>query len=278
MELVRQASGAAAATLDQVLGLDTDDAATVIQSIFRGARERKELRKHPELQKRASEAPPPMPFARSTTAAVLREVRRQIDDLSYRQIALLAAGCVASIGVLVMLPESWLKFLLRWAAPFAAMGCVRILSWALREFRHFWCVRKQYRSKEFSEWIRSRSLSGRVLRLSYRVLRLSGSVKKIEDLSHEGWRFLRSLHARGELVNELREKASARAAQESGTFSDVLLNFSVFKLLGSKRLVVAPWDAARGIARVSERRDSGHAGGVASRGFEVRCSTAQPLL
>ena len=43
MELVRQASGAAAATLDQVLGLDTDDAATVIQSIFRGARERKEL-------------------------------------------------------------------------------------------------------------------------------------------------------------------------------------------------------------------------------------------
>ena len=38
------------------------------------------------------------------------------------------------------------------------------------------------------------------------------------------------------LVNELREKASARAAQESGTFSDVLLNFSVFKLLGSKRL------------------------------------------
>ena len=82
MELVRQASGAAAATLDQVLGLDTDDAATVIQSIFRGARERKELRKHPELQKRASEAPPPMPFARSTTAAVLREVRRQIDELS----------------------------------------------------------------------------------------------------------------------------------------------------------------------------------------------------
>ena len=43
MELVRQASGAAAATLDQVLGLDTDDAATVIQSIFRGERERKEL-------------------------------------------------------------------------------------------------------------------------------------------------------------------------------------------------------------------------------------------
>ena len=123
--------------------------------------------------------------------------------------------------------------MLRWATPFAAMGCVRILSWALREFRHFWCVRKQYRSKEFSEWIRSRSLSGR---FTYRVLRLSGSVKTIEDLSHEGWRFLRSLHARGELVNELREKASARAAQESGTFSAVLLNFSAFKLLGSKRL------------------------------------------
>ena len=93
--LIKQASGAAAATLDQVLGLDTDDAATVIQSIFRGERERKQLRKHPELQKRESEAPPPMPFARSTTAAVLREVRRQIDELSYRQIALLAAGCVA---------------------------------------------------------------------------------------------------------------------------------------------------------------------------------------
>ena len=39
--LIKQASGAAAATLDQVLGLDTDDAATVIQSIFRGERERK---------------------------------------------------------------------------------------------------------------------------------------------------------------------------------------------------------------------------------------------
>ena len=42
MELVRQASGAAAATLDQVLGLDTDDAATVIQSIFREALRRSE--------------------------------------------------------------------------------------------------------------------------------------------------------------------------------------------------------------------------------------------
>ena len=111
MELVRQASGAAAATLDQVLGLDTDDAATVIQSIFRGERERKQLRKHPELQKRASEAPPPMPFARSTTAAVLREVRRQIDGLSYQQIALLVAGCAAMIAVLVMLPKLWLEFM-----------------------------------------------------------------------------------------------------------------------------------------------------------------------
>ena len=174
-----------------------------------------------------------MPFARSTTAAVLREVRLQIDGLSSRQIALLAAGCVATISVLVMLPEAWLQFMLRWAAPFAAMGCVQLLSWALRECRLFWCVRKEYRSKKTSEWIRSRSLSGR---LTYKVLRLSGSVKKIEDLSHEGWRFLRRLHARGELVNELREKASARAAQESGTFRDVVLNFSVFKLLGSKRL------------------------------------------
>ena len=95
--LIKQASGAAAATLDQVLGLDTDDAATVIQSIFRGERERA-AEQHPELQKRESEAPPPMPFARSTTAAVLREVRLQIDSrLSSRKIALLAAGCVATI-------------------------------------------------------------------------------------------------------------------------------------------------------------------------------------